>query len=74
MFDHNHFGRPTDIPSSCVSSSKKQNTYAHGSQYVLYAYFGMFIHVGITIEPTIKDYWGGLNTHGNLIPEYGHQI
>jgi len=33
----------------------------------LYAYFGVLIHIGITIEPAIKDYWKALNTHGSLI-------
>jgi hypothetical protein len=27
----------------------------------------MLIHIGITIEPAIKDYWKDLNTHGSLI-------
>ena len=29
---------------------------------VLYTYFGMLIHIGITIELAIKDYWKDLNT------------
>ena len=33
----------------------------------LYAYFGVLIYIGITIEPAIKDYWKDLNTHGSLI-------
>jgi hypothetical protein len=33
----------------------------------LYAYFGVLIHIGITIEPAIKAYWKDLNTHGSLI-------
>ena len=33
----------------------------------LYAYFGVLIHIGITIEPAIKDYWKDLNTHGSLM-------
>jgi len=33
----------------------------------LYAYFGVLIHIGITIEPAIKDYWKNLNTHDSLL-------
>ena len=36
-------------------------------QAELYAYFGVLIYIGITIEPAIKDYWKALNTHGSLI-------
>jgi hypothetical protein len=30
----------------------------------LYAYFGVLIHMGITIESSIKDYWGDLEPAG----------
>ena len=28
------------------------------SRRELYAYFGVVIHMGITIEPVVEDYWG----------------
>ena len=37
---------------------------------VLYTYFRMLIHIGITIELAIKDYWEDLNTWQPHIPEY----
>jgi len=30
----------------------------------LYAYFGVLIYMGITIESSIKDYWGNLELAG----------
>ena len=30
----------------------------------LYAYFGVLIHMGITIESSIEDYWGDLESAG----------
>jgi Transposase IS4 len=30
----------------------------------LYAYFGVLIYIGITIESAIKDYWGNLDSAG----------
>ena len=33
----------------------------------LYAYFGVLIHIEITIEPAIKAFWKDLNTHSSLI-------
>ena len=30
----------------------------------LYAYFGVLIHMGITIESSIEDYWGNLELAG----------
>jgi hypothetical protein len=44
----------------------KEAEYLRNSQK-LYAYFRVPIHIGITIEPAIKDYWKDLNTHGSLI-------
>lgn len=31
----------------------------------LYAYFGVLIHMGISTESSIEDYWGSLETHGS---------
>ena len=38
----------------------------------LYAYFAVQIHMGITIESCIEDYWKDLNTHGteHIIKKY----
>ena len=38
----------------------------------LYAYFGVLIHMGITIESSIEDYWKDLNTHGteHIVKKY----
>ena len=38
----------------------------------LYAYIGVLIYIGITIESCIKDYWRDLNTYGTeyIIKEY----
>ena len=38
----------------------------------LYAYLGVLIHMGITIEPAIEDYWKDLNTHGteHIVKQY----
>ena len=38
----------------------------------LYAYFGVLIHMGITIESCIEDYWKDLNTHGceHIVKKY----
>ena len=30
----------------------------------MYAYFGVLIYIGITIESSIKDYWGNLELAG----------
>src|ERR1700722_10674345 len=30
----------------------------------LYAYFAIIIHMGLVIEPAIKDYWGSLINYG----------
>jgi hypothetical protein len=38
----------------------------------LYAYFGVLIHMGITIESTIEDYWKDLDTYGteHIVKKY----
>ena len=38
----------------------------------LYAYFGVLIYMGLTIEPAIKDYWKDLNTYGteHIVKQY----
>ena len=38
----------------------------------LYAYFGVLIHIGITIESSIEDYWKDLNIHGtkHIVKKY----
>ena len=38
----------------------------------LYAYFGVLIHMGITIESCIEDYWKDLDTHGteHIVKKY----
>jgi len=38
----------------------------------LYAYFGVLIYMGITIESCIKDYWKDLNIYGceHIVKKY----
>ena len=38
----------------------------------LYAYFGVLIYIGITIESSIKDYWGNLEpaSVGHVVKNY----
>ena len=38
----------------------------------LYTYFSMLIHMGITIESSIKDYWGNLElaSAGHVVKNY----
>jgi len=38
----------------------------------LYAYFGVLIHIGITIESAIEDYWKDLNLYGteHIVKKY----
>ena len=44
-----------------------QRTWQLTCSQELYAYFGVLTHIGITIEPAVKDYWKDLNTHGSPI-------
>jgi hypothetical protein len=56
--------------------SDEENEYPRPWQPIckeeLYAYFGVLIHMGITIESCIKDYWKDLNTHGteHIVKKY----
>ena len=42
------------------------------SRKELYAYFGVLIHIGITIESAIEDYWGDLEEDGcsHIVKKY----
>jgi hypothetical protein len=42
----------------------KERPWKPTSRRELYAYFAVVISMGITIEPTIEDYWGSLETSG----------
>ena len=42
------------------------------SRTELYAYFGTLIHMGITAESSVEDYWGDLTENGasHIVKDY----